>query len=462
MDDIYYSKDERKSTGREPEPEKRITPDKFIDADYGDESFDLEFKSRGNAQLFSDRPKTYGGSHISGEIPETKKPEPITGNRYSGTPTRPSASPRPTSRTPQGKRTVPVDSRQPVAPRNPQGEAQPRTVSRTPKGNRVAPGENRPAPDKKNGKPPKKSKGGKGGKIVLGVLSVILILLAALFAYGYSALGGLDYHGPLEDNKYIDSSKLLSDSSVRNILFIGSDARENLGGQRSDSMILFSIDKKNKKLKMTSFLRDSYVYIPSKQYHTRINAAFNYGGAQLLVDTIEYNFGVKIDDYLVLNYDAFIQLVDLLGGITIHDVTANEAKYMTEKVNIKNFKEGTNTINGRAAMWYCRIRYLDNDFYRTQRQRKVLSAIIEKASRTSPVKLVQIVEELLPNVSTSIDRNGLLSLGIGALLQYMHYDIEQQQIPAPKTWWNERINGMDVLRLDFDANKKILKEFIYE
>lgn len=225
-------------------------------------------------------------------------------------------------------------------------------------------------------------------------------------------------------------------------------------------MILFSIDTKNHKIKLTSFLRDSYVYIPSKGYNTKLNAAYNYGGAQLLLDTIEYNFAIKVDEYVKVDYEAFIDLVDLLGGITIHDVTAAEAKYMREQVNSKKFKEGTNHIGGRAAMWYCRIRYLDNDFRRTERQRKVLSAIIDKATKTNPFKLVEIVEEILPNISTNIDRNSLLSLGMGALI-YMHYDIQQQQVPADGTWSNAMINGQAVLKMDFDKNKSIIKEFIY-
>ena len=113
-------------------------------------------------------------------------------------------------------------------------------------------------------------------------------------------------------------------------------------------------------------------------------------------------------------------------------------------------------------MWYCRIRYLDNDFGRTQRQRKVITSIISKVTKTNPFKLIDIVKQVLPNIATSIDRNDLLSLGINALFSYIRYDIVQQQIPAEGTWWNERVYGQDVLKMNFDKNKTILKEFIYE
>ncbi len=296
---------------------------------------------------------------------------------------------------------------------------------------------------------------------ILSAVAALLIFIVVLFGYGYSALGGLTYTEIEDKNAYIDESTLVSDSSVKNILFIGSDEREGLGGQRSDSMILFSIDNKNKKLKLTSFMRDSYVYIPSKNYNTKLNAAFNYGGAQLLIDTIEYNFHIKIDDFVMVDYNAFKELVNLLGGITVEGVTEREAKYMRDQVNIQEIKEGTNEMNGRAAMWYCRIRYVDDDFHRTERQRKVLTAIVAKAAKTNIFKLIDICKQVLPNISTDLNRNELMSLGVGALFKYMRYDIVQQQIPASKTWSNAKISGQDVLKMDFQKNRAILDEFIY-
>lgn len=457
MDDIYFSDKKKRSNGNEPASSKRIVSDDFLDSDYNDDSFELEFSKKGTSQPFS-----AGSFKVNIPDFDDEDDEIIEASRrdvYSG----------PQSRSPQGRRVAPGNVTRVPTPRPVQqgtGHNVPQQHSRTPQGARVPTrnvnvnqgvSSSRPAPQ--TAKKPKKKKSHKG-KIFLGLACLILILVVGVFLYGYSALGGLNYDDSITNNAYMDESTLLSDKSVRNILFIGSDEREGLGGQRSDTMILFSIDNKNHKIKLTSFLRDSYVYIPSKGYNTKLNAAYNYGGAQLLLDTIEYNFGVKIDEYVMVDYEAFIQLVDLLGGITIHDVTAAEAKYMREQVNSKKFKEGTNHIGGRAAMWYCRIRYLDNDFRRTERQRKVLSAIIDKATKTSPFKLVEIVEEILPNISTNIDRNSLLTLGMGALI-YMHYDIEQQQVPADGTWSNAMINGQAVLKMDFDKNKSIIKEFIY-
>ncbi len=453
MDDIYFSDKKKNSRKDEPSPSKRYISDKFTDDDFNDDKEALDLKSDSDINTMKNNKKfKVNLPDFDMDIPE---PEHITApskDIYSSS----------DARTPQGRRmangSAPVNhsvTPRPVNPRIPQGQ---RMQSPSQHYHRPAPKQKAP-----QGRPPKRKSGGKA-KAVLGIFAVIVIFIAGVFLYGYSALGGLSYDDSIGENIYLKDSTLLKSENVRNILFIGSDAREGLGGQRSDTMILFSIDVANRKIKLTSFMRDSYVYIPGKGYSTKLNAAFNYGGAQLLMDTIEYNFGVDIEDYVMLDYDAFIELVNLLGGVTINDVTKKEAKYMREQVNRPKFKEGTNyDVDGRTAMWYCRIRYVDSDFGRTQRQRKVLTAIISKAAKTNPFKLIDIVKQVLPNISTSLDRNDLLGLGVGAFFKYIRYDIVQQQIPADKTWWSVRLpSSGDVLKMDLDKNKEILKEFIYE
>lgn len=322
------------------------------------------------------------------------------------------------------------------------------------------------SPSKKDGggKKNKKKKGKKGAKIAVSILCVLLVLFGGVFAYGYSLLGKISYDTKtIDKNEYISEKELATSSDVRNILFVGSDARGEISGQRSDTMMLFSIDQKNKMIKLTSFLRDSYVCIPSSGYYNKLNASFSFGGVQLAIDTIEYNFKVKIDNYVLVDFEAFEKFIDLMGGLTIEGVTKSEAKYMRDVVKIKSVKAGTNTFNGWHTLWYCRIRYLDNDFKRTERQRKVISAIISQITKTSPVKLAQIMEEVLPMVQTDIPKNDLVSLGVGALLKYLHYDIAQHQVPASGTWWNETFSGAgDVLNMDRDENAELLKKFIYE
>ena len=325
-------------------------------------------------------------------------------------------------------------------------------------------GSKRPASGGSSGGSSKKGGGKKGPKIAAAIFAVIAILFAALFAYGYSILGKINYDTDfIKKNQYISEKELYSSPDIQNILLIGSDARSEIQGMRSDTMILFSIDKKNKQIKLTSFLRDSYVCIPSTGKWRKLNAACSSGGAQLVIDTIEYNFKVKIDSYVLVDFEVFTKLIDLMGGLTVEGVTAAEAKYLHDVVKVPHVKEGTNKFTGGATLWYCRIRYLDDDFHRTQRQRKVIAAIINQAKSMNPVELVKIVEQVLPMITTDIGRNDMLLLGLNAVAKYSRYDIRQHQIPAKGTWTNKRVSGVgDVLKMDIDENVKLLRQFLSE
>ncbi len=342
-----------------------------------------------------------------------------------------------------------------VSSREPQGrpikEIQPE--DRAPKGQRVSEPKKVPQGRKK-----KKSK---KGKVFLALFTLFLILVGALGVYAYSALEGINYE-KRGKNDYISASDLKSAEHIKNILVIGCDARGDVEGNRSDTMILFSIDEKTKKIKLTSFLRDSYLYNPAKGYSNKLNSAFSYGGTDMLIDTLEYNFKIKIDNFVMVDFKAFRQLIDLMGGITVKDVTEKEAKYMRDVVKLKNVKAGTNKMNGKTALWYCRIRYVDNDFKRTERQRKVISAVIKKATKTNLFTLIDICKKILPNISTDITQEELMILAVNAALRYLRYDIVQQQIPADGEWSDRWVGSQQVVALDLEANQKILKKFLYE
>jgi LCP family protein required for cell wall assembly len=291
---------------------------------------------------------------------------------------------------------------------------------------------------------------------------VLAVAFAALFAYGYHILGKVGYDKDFShNNEYVEAAELASSPRVKNILCIGSDARGDVEGNRSDTMVLVSVDNAHHKLKMTSFLRDSYVYIPAKGYHAKLNAAFAWGGAKMLIDTIEYNFKIKIDDYVNIDFVGFQKLIDLMGGLDVDGVTAAEAKYMRDVVKIVYCKEGKNHFTGAASLWYCRIRKLDDDFHRTERQRKVMNAIIRQALHRNPFELLKIVEQILPMINTSMSRNDLLSVGFSSVFNFIGGKNPQQQIPAEDTWQNQRVGGQDVLKMDLEKNAAVLKDFLY-
>ncbi|MEG1436483.1 MAG: LCP family protein [Oscillospiraceae bacterium] len=314
----------------------------------------------------------------------------------------------------------------------------------------------------------KKKKKSTPGVIFAKVFFAIILVCLLIFAIGYGLVsnlfGDINFDNSTnKDNAYIDESKLIGDSGVKNILLIGGDAREGETSFRSDTMMLLSIDTNNKKLKMTSFLRDSWVEIPGRR-SDKLNAACAFGGPQLVIDTIEYNFHVKIDNYALVDFGAFEDIVDALGGVTV-SVTDKEARYMNKVYGGEGIRvtSGENVhLNGKEALKYCRIRKLDSDFYRTERQRKVMSAIKGKASSASTTTILKVVNKVLPYVKTDLKKNEMMSLSMKAATTYLKYDIVELTVPQDNAWRSERKRGMDVLVFDIDKAKDSIHTFIYE
>ncbi|NLX93974.1 MAG: LCP family protein [Clostridiales bacterium] len=298
-------------------------------------------------------------------------------------------------------------------------------------------------------------------KVIFSLFLVFVIALSASFVYIYNLMRKTDYneHGN-KSNVYVDSRDLMQNEKVINILFIGVDARAQNVESRSDSMILFSIDKNNKKIKLTSFMRDTWVVMPETKKYARLNAACTYGGAQYVLDTIEYNFNIRIDNYVLVDFVTFETIVDKLGGIDV-EVTPKEAETMRNEYFFTTQAGERVRLSGEEALWYSRIRYLDSDFMRTLRQRKVITSIVQKARKTNKLELVDVLNDILPLVETDLDPMKLTKLAIGSGLMYIRYDIEQTRIPADGTWKNAAKKGQSVLEADIGANQKHLEYFLY-
>ena len=319
-------------------------------------------------------------------------------------------------------------------------------------------------------KPKKSKKRHPVRNTVLILLALVIVALSAVGFYGYNTvqklLASFDTDEQLVENEYISSAELYSDPDQINILLVGVDAREGDTVSRSDTMMLLTIDNKNDQLKLTSFLRDSYVQIAGRKKE-KLNASYFRGGIQMLVDTLELNFKVDIPYYVLVDFDIFTAIVDELGGITV-DVTQKESDYTYNSgfVNVPvRIEAGENVLlNGEQALWYSRIRYLDSDFMRTQRQRKVISAIVAKARQQKPSELLDLAETVIPMVKTNMSSDEMMKFGIDALKNKAYnYDIVQQQIPADGTWSSKVISGVgDSLVMDLDENANILKAFLQE
>lgn len=244
---------------------------------------------------------------------------------------------------------------------------------------------------------------------------------------------------------------------VINILLIGQDRRPGEEQARSDAMILCTIHKQSKQVTMTSFLRDLYVPIPGHQ-DNRLNAAYAYGGIQLLTETIETNFDIRIDGCVEVDFAQFANIVDILGGVTI-DLRADEAQTINHEV-VGNLTEGSCLLNGKQALSYARIRSLDGDgdFSRTNRQRKVLKAVLEECSSADRKTMLVLLADILPEITTDMSNLKIMGYGLELFPMLGEMTVVSQHIPADGTYSAQMIRDMSVLVADMDAARELLEE----
>ena len=301
---------------------------------------------------------------------------------------------------------------------------------------------------------------------------IAVVLIVALLGAGLYMIVGAAYDKM--NFKEIESlSDLpLQEDGVINILLIGNDSRQNGEDGRSDAMILLSISSKTKGIYMTSLLRDMYVDIPGHSGN-RLNAAYSYGGAELLMETIRQNFGISVNRYVLVNFEAFANLVDSVGGVEL-ELTSEEISYvngyLVEYNMLLDRPQGTDNmdtsvsglvhLNGAQALAYSRNRYIGTDFGRTERQRKVLTAVFGKLPKAVLTNFNGLIEGLLPNLTTNLTKNECFRLSLMAA-KLLNYDMASDNIPQPGTYKNATIQGMSVLEVDFEANSSYLKKKLY-
>ena len=303
-------------------------------------------------------------------------------------------------------------------------------------------------------------------------LLIILAVLAALFFGGLYLIVGAVYNKmTYEEQEGLADGPLKSDGVI-SVLLIGSDSRDSSSGGRSDAMILLTISDRTKTVHMTSLLRDMYVEIPGHDGN-RLNAAYAYGGAELLLETINQNLGTSVNRYAVVNFEAFANLVDAVGGVDM-ELTNEEVGWVNAYLNEYNELRGMPLetdyldtslsgnihLNGAQALAYCRNRYIGTDFGRTQRQRKVLTAVLQKLPLAAVTNPAEIVNGLFGNLTTNLTQVECtqLALSAGKLLTY---EMVQDSLPLEGTYSNATIREMSVLQVDFEQNKAYIRKEIY-
>ena len=340
------------------------------------------------------------------------------------------------------------------------------------------------------------------------ILSIVLILSGSFCIVAYSYFSRINYMeiddedtgvhhtgGYINDDRvHAYSGELLNDPMILNIMLFGADTRKGQASGQSDTMILFSIDTRHKKLKMLSLMRDTYVEIPDYE-NNKINASFFYGGASLAVQTVQRNYGIKIDRYAVVDFKSFRNIIDTLGGIDI-ELREEEIDYINwqcwvngqvdtrDEMDINQFifyenDEGDMVanvhLNGRQALWHARNRGQEgicsgDDYTRTLRQRNVMGILINKLKRSNFSTIMSIIYDIGPMITTNLKTSEITKLAANAT-NYLKYDIVAKSAPEYSSFGvdfyydNLWINGYGlecIVIYDWDSFRRKVADFVFE
>lgn len=305
-------------------------------------------------------------------------------------------------------------------------------------------------------------------KIVLIIFLILLLFIIGLFVSIILTLrqGMVD----IVERDKVSEELLLSENvpiiqeeqkkpEVFNVLLVGSDSLDpNAEKGRSDTMILLSFNEEENKATVASFMRDSLVEIPGYG-QTKLGHSYAYGGIGLTINTINSVYGLDIQNYVTINIENLKNVVDKLGGIEI-TLTAEEAE-LYNAYGLKELHEGVNHMNGTQALTHARNRSLDSDFGRTRRQRQVMNAIYQKVLQTKdPSALLALINYCLTQVKTNMDVDFIYDMAT-KVIAAENLDIQQTSIPTLNSYKGGTYEGMSVLFVDIEANKKVLEELLY-
>lgn len=259
----------------------------------------------------------------------------------------------------------------------------------------------------------------------------------------------------------------MSSKNIMNILLIGEDYVD--GSSRSDATILISIDRKTKKITLTSILRDSYSYmnIKGQDRFDKTNHAYAWGGAEKLVEVVSDNYKIRIDHYAVIDFESFVTAVDEIGGVHVN-VTQAEADYMNRTSGVDTYKSGTNVkLNGKEALYFARIRKLDGEPERTERQRRLIKAYMNEVGRLSFEEAQNALLSIMPYVSTDCDELELITLASDAMAEnWIGFEIVSQVAPDTAnrksfSGYKTHTGNLDVWIVDYVKAAQELQNSVY-
>lgn len=291
-------------------------------------------------------------------------------------------------------------------------------------------------------------------KIVIGLVIFIVAVPMVAFGYFYFKLNSIYDSSAAKDVKE-KVEKADDKDGITNILLAGVDGNNLDKGNRSDSMMVLTIDEKNNDIRITSLARDTYVQIPGYG-EEKLTHAYAYGGPALLLQTIDKNFGLKIDKYAVVSFSSFEKIIDAMGGVEI-EVLPKEVSYI-QGVD----SAGKQTLNGAEALAYSRIRYADDAYQRDNRQRTVMQAAYNKLA-SNPGDLMEIGNTILGYTKTNMPPMEIFKLA-NKVIKMNFTEFPQLEFPLDghregKTLSQEK--GWVIL-WDKEYNNEQLKKFIFD
>lgn len=291
-------------------------------------------------------------------------------------------------------------------------------------------------------------------KIVIGLVIFIVAVPMVAFGYFYFKLNSMYDSSAAKDVK--DKIEKADDKDgITNILLAGVDGNNLDKGNRSDSMMILTIDEKNNDIRITSLARDTYVQIPGYG-EEKLTHAYAYGGPALLLQTIDKNFGVKIDKYAAVSFSSFEKIIDALGGVEV-DVLPKEVSYISGVDSA-----GKQTLNGAEALAYSRIRYADDAYHRDNRQRTVMQAAYNKLS-SNPGDLMEIGNTILGYTKTNMPPMEIFKLA-NKVIKMNFTEFPQLEFPLEGHRDGKILNKEKgwVILWDKEYNNEQLKKFIFD
>lgn len=316
----------------------------------------------------------------------------------------------------------------------------------------------------------------KNKNIVLIVSLILLVTLLGVGTYGYSVLNKIKTVEFTKDKSELGISESTENNNentieaadgIINIAVFGIDNRSTDEKGRSDAILVLTLDTTRNKIKLSSLMRDSYVNIDGYGYD-KLNHAYAYGGPLLAVKTINQTFNLDIEDYITVNFESVIDIIDYFGGVTLNvseeeRTLINEYQYEASQITGKPVdildSSGNVTLTGMQALSYTRIRELGHgDFERTDRQREVCELLMEKALTMNITDIPGAISSVAPMITTSLSKTDMLSLGKSALSVTT---FEEERFPLDGYCDRKIVDDIWYLSFDEYETSKQITDYIY-